>query len=251
MRRITFFATKGDDDFTVIVQYDIDLDGKHIRQLEKIRVRGEEMSDLQKCEIELVKYLIDNYELDNDTILAIVLVCHHENIAKKMLEYCKKHKATASDDLFEKAVEIAGLMPSEMSVFKQGEVKPINSACTENYLYVYATKGGDDFTILERYDLIREKEKIAQLEKIRVRGEEMSELTENQKKLAKYLVEKFNPQGHERDVYIGIGVVCKTDEHAKKLLEYSQENPSADIYDLLAKAVEIAGLKPLEFRIVD
>ena len=79
----------------------------------------------------------------------------------------------------------------------------------------------------------------------------MSELTENQKKLADYLVEKFHPQGDERGAYIGIGLVCKTDEHAKKLLEYSQENPSDDLYDLLAKAVEIAGLKPLEFRIVD
>ena len=64
-------------------------------------------------------------------------------------------------------------------------------------------------------------------------------------------LERVNPDVLDAFVYSVIGLVCKTDEHAKKLLEYSQENPSDDLYDLLAKAVEIAGLKPLEFRIVD
>ena len=65
---------------------------------------------------------------------------------------------------------------------------------------------------------------------------EMYKLTENQEKLAGYLKGK----DFETGMKLAIGLCCDTDEQAKAMLEFCQENPEAPDYAILQKAVEIS-----------
>lgn len=64
----------------------------------------------------------------------------------------------------------------------------------------------------------------------------MYKLTKHQEKLADYLKEK----DFEKDMKLGICLCCDTDEQAKEMLEYCQNNPESEDYELLQKAVEIS-----------
>lgn len=59
--------------------------------------------------------------------------------------------------------------------------------------------------------------------------------TENQEKLADYLKSKDFETGFK----LGICLCCDTDEQAREMLAYCQENPDLEDYELLKKAVEI------------
>ncbi len=60
--------------------------------------------------------------------------------------------------------------------------------------------------------------------------------TDNQEKLAEYLKEKDFETGFK----LGICLCCKTDEKAKEMLKFCEDNPDLEDYELLQKAVEIS-----------
>lgn len=60
--------------------------------------------------------------------------------------------------------------------------------------------------------------------------------TDNQKKLANYLKEKDFEAGFK----LSICLCCDTDEQAREMLEYCQNNPNLEDYELLQKVVEIS-----------
>lgn len=43
---------------------------------------------------------------------------------------------------------------------QKGKVKSINSAFTANTFYIYSTKGDDDFTLLKKFDIEKDRYKI-------------------------------------------------------------------------------------------
>ncbi len=61
-------------------------------------------------------------------------------------------------------------------------------------------------------------------------------LSKNLNDLADYL--KDNRV--ESDMTVGICLLCKEDNKAKKLLEYCKSNPNLEDYEILQKAVEIS-----------
>lgn len=62
--------------------------------------------------------------------------------------------------------------------------------------------------------------------------------TEHQEKLADYLKSR-KEEDFDRDIKLGILLLCRTDGQAKEMLEFCEENPTLEDFELLEKAVEI------------
>lgn len=62
-------------------------------------------------------------------------------------------------------------------------------------------------------------------------------MTEKEKELARLLVET---KDFEKDEFIAIGLLCSSENAAGEMIEYLRENPDADFYELLKKAVELS-----------
>ena len=81
----------------------------------------------------------------------------HSDLDKAMsaLDEVERPRRVANSEVVLSKQEYATLRAEVMrkNAAQKGKVKPVGQAFTRDYFYIYTTKGDDDFTVLEQFDI--------------------------------------------------------------------------------------------------
>lgn len=83
--------------------------------------------------------------------------------ANRNSENTSKNKNTQQPSLSKQEYATLRAEVLRKNVAQKGKVKPIGQAFTANYFYIYLTKGDDDFTVVEQFDIEENWELINEL----------------------------------------------------------------------------------------